>query len=110
MGAAPIGVVVDGGRPCRRQPLRVVPLPVGCLPTGDEPAIGCPFRAGRGRPLAAAPAAWPRAVAAPCGCCDAAGRPFAGGLAAVGRSYILVFNIRMEKMKEIKRPPLAVST
>ncbi|RWW52545.1 hypothetical protein BHE74_00041025 [Ensete ventricosum] len=32
------------------------------------------------------------------------------GRRADGRSYIPVFQIRMEKMKEVKRPPLVVST
>ncbi|RRT36179.1 hypothetical protein B296_00054793 [Ensete ventricosum] len=85
MGATPTDAVVIGSHPCRRQPLRVMPLPVGCLHAGVVPAIDRPFRADRGRPLAAAPAAWPRVVAAPCGCCAAADRPFTGGLAAVGR-------------------------
>ncbi|RZR90424.1 hypothetical protein BHM03_00018290 [Ensete ventricosum] len=37
------------GRPCRRQPLWVVPLPAGCLPAGAEPAVGSPLH---GRPSA----------------------------------------------------------
>ncbi|RZS23492.1 hypothetical protein BHM03_00056437 [Ensete ventricosum] len=46
----------------------------------------------------------------PCGLAlVAAGRPLAGDFSrglTVGRSYIPVFQIRMEKMKEVKRPPL----
>ncbi|RWW16965.1 hypothetical protein BHE74_00054373 [Ensete ventricosum] len=48
-------------------------------------------------------------VGIPCGLAlVATGRPLAGSLGrglAMGRSYIRVFQIRMEKMKEVKRPP-----
>ncbi|RWV97824.1 hypothetical protein GW17_00039363 [Ensete ventricosum] len=100
-----------------------------------EPLAPAPLLAHRGQlPLAGWPPleAWPRA-SAPCGLaatgrargrllplrtvarCRGPGRNRSllckGALAVVGRplagrSYILVFQIRMEKMKEVKRPPL----
>ncbi|RWV94427.1 hypothetical protein GW17_00043034, partial [Ensete ventricosum] len=69
-GAAPASAAVAGGRPCKRQPLRAVPLLVGCLPgrrTRNQPPLAGWPRATVCRPLVAAPTAWPRAVAAPCG-------------------------------------------
>ncbi|RZS05544.1 hypothetical protein BHM03_00036071 [Ensete ventricosum] len=78
---------------------------------GSHPAKGRPpLRTRRGQPLAG----WPLAVAlAGDRPLQVAGSPLCrGALAATGRpcrggrSYIPVFQIRMEKMKEVKRPPL----
>ncbi|RWV95773.1 hypothetical protein GW17_00041576 [Ensete ventricosum] len=90
--AAPCGLAASG------RPLRVGRwgLPALC----DQAVGGSPLRASRSRSCS-------RAVATPTG-----GRPLQGGMAAVGcplaggRSYIPVFHIRMEKMKEVQRPPL----
>ncbi|RRT79230.1 hypothetical protein B296_00004767 [Ensete ventricosum] len=58
------------------------------MPAGGRPTGGCPCKV----------------VLA------VADRPLTGGLGrsrpSHGRSYIPVFQIRMEKMKEVKRPPL----
>ncbi|RWV90282.1 hypothetical protein BHE74_00053445 [Ensete ventricosum] len=69
--------------------------------------------------LSPATVSWPQPAvpvgAAPAGYCPCRRPPLAGwpwvagpawGLAMAGRSYIPVFQIRMEKMKEVKRPPL----
>ncbi|RWV83091.1 hypothetical protein GW17_00055349, partial [Ensete ventricosum] len=77
--AASASATTVGDRPCRRQPLRAVPLLAGCLPVGAEPVVGRPLRlpprSDRGR------------APPPCGLALVAnGRPFAGGLAVVGRS------------------------
>ncbi|RZR86228.1 hypothetical protein BHM03_00013384, partial [Ensete ventricosum] len=79
--------------------------PYGRPATG--PLCGRRVASGCVRGLAAADRAYKRArkrlpplrVAAP-----------VSGVGLPWRSYIPVFQIRMEKMKEVKRPPLAVST
>ncbi|RZR73278.1 hypothetical protein BHM03_00022262, partial [Ensete ventricosum] len=68
--------VVAGGRPCRRQPLRAVPLPADCLPTDAELGVGRPLRAGRGRSSADR---WQQPLRRGCGCRVVVGRPFAWG-------------------------------
>ncbi|RWV84314.1 hypothetical protein GW17_00053978 [Ensete ventricosum] len=116
-GAAPVG-----GRPCRRQPWpRGCPLQWAAATCGLATG-GCPLRSHRGQqalagwPLAAAPCrlivivqarGWPQPLqmATPCRWPGRSRSPPCGR--AVGRrSYIPVFQIRMEKMKEVKRPPL----
>ncbi|RZS27264.1 hypothetical protein BHM03_00060706 [Ensete ventricosum] len=42
----PACAALAGGRPCRWQPLWVVPLPASYLPAGVEPAVGRPLRRG----------------------------------------------------------------
>ncbi|RWW12376.1 hypothetical protein GW17_00023958 [Ensete ventricosum] len=74
----------DGAVRCDRQS----PCQGAATPTAGAaaPTGGIPLRARRGQPLA--------------GCCPCGRPPLAG------RSYIPKFQIRIEKMKEVKRPPL----
>ncbi|RWV99397.1 hypothetical protein GW17_00037688 [Ensete ventricosum] len=111
-GGHPYGRHLHGHRPCRScrcwpPPLRAVPLPAGCLPTGIEPAVDRPLRAGHGRPYADR---WQQPLAGavlqpatlgrlplrsgrerappPCGLAlAAASHPFAGGLATSDRRF-----------------------
>ncbi|RRT32678.1 hypothetical protein B296_00044794, partial [Ensete ventricosum] len=118
-----------GGRSWQRPPLQAATLATG-LPlaalqrasaTSGIAAGDCPLRPNRERCLRAQAPAMPAGGRAywrlPLqGALAVADRPFAGGLGrsrlplavglTVGRSYIPVFQIWIEKMKEVKRPPL----
>ncbi|RZS10599.1 hypothetical protein BHM03_00041844 [Ensete ventricosum] len=86
MGTTPVS-----GRPCRQQPW----------------SWGCPLRPYSGQ---LPPAAWPWVLPTPASAAPARGfcrsrLPLTVGLTmASRRSYIPVFQIRMEKMKEVKCP------
>ncbi|RWV86766.1 hypothetical protein GW17_00051298 [Ensete ventricosum] len=135
-----------GRRTCSRPPLVGWPRVAICRPLAVAPAawpraafVPCGRRVAAGHPRATTPVVWPRAGAAPLlaglgrsrpplcmGALAAVGRPLQGawpqfktnlshenlgsdttvGKPTAGRSYIPVFQIRMEKMKEVKRPPL----
>ncbi|RWW20328.1 hypothetical protein GW17_00015568 [Ensete ventricosum] len=91
---APCGLAA-GDSPLRASRSRSCPRATTAPAGGLHLRVAAPTG---GRPLQEA---WPQPVAPLQGALAAAGRPVVGG-----RSYILVFQIRMEKMKEVKRPPL----
>ncbi|RWV92622.1 hypothetical protein GW17_00044981 [Ensete ventricosum] len=106
-GAAPAS-----GRPCQRSPLRAIALAAGLpLAALQRATATCGLAAGaayarRCRPYRPRPSS--RAIAPAGGCPLRVCCPCKGALAVVGRPLIggLGYSqIRMEKMKEVKRPP-----